>query len=223
MPEAKDPYYFRDEVSNSDLSWLQKYWLPEDIRYDVEQAYRFGTLIDCMITESFKIDFFRYTCAGNQYTRSEFELAEIMKRNFYRDPLCKAMAENAEFQAITTRNNFPINYNGWKFTVNARCKWDLKCHKKLGFGGDIKSTTATTQKQFVAACEHFGYWRQRAWYMDLENADKDLLIGISKINQQVFRVPIVRGDEHYNTGKLQYQELAWKWFTLFEDISKLAA
>ena len=214
--EEKDPYYFRKEVSNSDLTWLKKYWQPDRVVYDIEKAYRFGTLIDCMITEPHKINFFKGTCAGNQYTKEEFELAYEMKKSFYRDEMCKTLSAHADFQKVSILHGFPIEFEGFKFTLNVRCKWDIHALLRLGMTADIKSTTAETQKQFEEACHHFQYFRQRAYYMDIDGVNRDLLIGISKKNCKVFKVPIQRGDANYLEGKAQYQDLAFKWFTLFE-------
>jgi len=222
MSEAKDPYYNLPEVSNSDLSWLQKYWQAEDLVYDLERAYRFGTLIDCMITEPHKINFFKLTCAGEAYTKDEFAVAEQMKRSFYRDPFCRLLAEKSEFQKITVRRDFPISHEGFDFKLHVRCKWDLNAKRLLRISGDIKSTTATTEKQFLEACHHFNYFRQRAWYMDIDDVDRDMLIGISKVSPyRLFKIPIERGGELYAIGKQQYQQLAFKWFYLFSDINEL--
>lgn len=216
MEPWKDPYYALPQVSNSDLSWLKKQFIPDRGKViDLEQAYRFGTLIDCMITEPMKVDYFRMTCAGNYYTKDEFRLAEAMKKSFYRDPLCTMMAEKSEFQKVSKRYAFPIEYDGFRFRLDVRCKWDLFAQHSLRISGDIKSTTATTQKQFEEAIRYFDYDRQRAWYMDIEGTDRDMLIGISKKNCQVFKVPIERGGELYESGKRKYQELAFRWWTLF--------
>jgi hypothetical protein len=217
----KDPYYGRPEVSNSDLSWLKKYWQPEYITYDVEQAYRFGTLIDCMITEPEKVDYFQLTCAGNYYKKEDFERAEEMKKAFYRDPLCALMAKQAVYQKVSIRKRFPISYNGFDFTLDVRCKWDLFIEQISSPSGDIKSTTATTQKQFEEAVRYFDYDRQRAWYMDIEGRNKDILIGISKENFKVFKVPIVRGSELFYSGREKYEELAFKYCYLFGDIHNI--
>lgn len=217
----KDPYYFRSEISNSDLSELAKYWLPENILYDIEAAYRFGTLIDCMITEAEKINYYKFTCAGVQYTMEEFELAKAMKASFWADEFCKIIASHSEMQKIIVVEDFRIEYDGFSFTLPMRCKFDLYALPKLGMTGDIKSTTAKTTKQFIAACHHFGYFRQRAVYMDLSGSNKDILIGISKENNEVFKVPIIRGSELYNIGKAQYQELAWQMNYLFGDMSNV--
>lgn len=221
----KDPYYSQPEVSNSDLSWVQKLSFPEEKLIDYESAYRFGTLIDCMITEPFKINYYKFTCAGVQYTQDEFKRAEEMKKAFYRDPFCKLMAENSEFQKVTVNPNFKINFEGYQFSLPVRCKWDLHALVKLNITGDIKSTTATTLKQFIDACEYFGYFRQRAWYMDIDpvrRSDKDILIGISKVNNQVFKVPIDRNSEFYMKGKAEYSALAYQYFILFHDIKYAA-
>jgi hypothetical protein len=82
-------------------------------------------------------------------------------------------------------------------------------------GGDIKSTTATTQEQFEAAITHFDYHRQRAVYMTLSGYSYDVIIGISKKNFQVFKVYIKRGDELFNRGMYEFQALAYKYYVLF--------
>lgn len=216
-----DPYYDREEVSNSDLSEIGKYWMDQELIYDLEKAYRFGTLLDMMITEAWKVNYFKLTCAGVKYTKEEFVLAEEMKKSFWEDEFCAYLASYSEMQKITVRNDFPIDYEGFRFYMNVRIKWDLYALGTLNITGDIKSTTAETLKQFIAACHHFQYFRQRSWYMDIGDSNNDMLIGISKVNKKVFKVPIRRGDEFYKIGRAQYQELAFKYFYLFGDLSKV--
>jgi hypothetical protein len=218
MTIERDPYYLRPEVSNSDLSWLKKYWMMQDEVIDVEKAYRFGTLIDCMITENFKINYFNYTCAGLPYTKEEFALAEEMKKAFWRDPLCAALAKHSEYQKVSVKYGFPVEHDGLRFTLNVRCKWDLFAMPKLKMTGDIKSTTATTQKQFEEAVRYFDYDRQRAIYMDIEGVDNDMLIGISKVNKKIFKVPVKRDSELYRSGKEKYQTLAFRYWYLFDNV-----
>lgn len=213
-----DPYYGRPEVSNSDLSWLKKYWQPEKLVYDLEKAYRFGTLIDCMITEPEKVNYFNHTCADYSYSKEEFTRAEEMKKAFYKDPLCANMARQACCQKVSVKDAFEIQLPGFSFTLPVRCKWDLFI-EAYDLSGDIKSTTATTQKQFEEAVRHFDYDRQRAWYMDIEGRSNDILIGISKENFKVFKVPIKRGSELYKSGKEKYTELAFRWWYLFAEVN----
>lgn len=208
-----DPYFNREEVSNSDLTWLKKYWMPENQRHDIEKAYAFGTLLDAVITEPHRVDYFGRKVDDATYSKEDFEKVTLMRKAFFTDELCSKLAAQSSMQTVMSRH-MAIDYCGFKFTLNVRCKWDLWM-QILGWGADIKSTTATTQKQFVEACKHFDYDRQRAWYMDIAGSDKDMLIGISKANGKVFKLPINRGDEFYNAGKEKYSELAFKWWYLF--------
>lgn len=211
----KDPYYGRPEMSNSDLSWLRNQIESPSFRGDSAKAYRFGTLIDCMITEKDKVNYFNRTCAGEIYSAEEFKVAEEMKKSFYKDQQCKWMADNAIFQKIDVRP-MEIAYLGVNWIQDCRIKWDLGLPPEYP-SGDIKSTTATTQRQFEEAAEYFQYFRQRAFYMDVGKTDIDLLIGISKKNYKIFKIPIFRNDKLYSLGKQQYSELAFQWHYLFNN------
>jgi len=224
MEWVKDPYYSLPECSNSDLSWMLSFFEPEDLKYDKEKAYAAGTLLDCCITEAHKVNYFKHTCAGNQYTKEDFDRTAKMKASFWRDPYCRMLAENSDMQKITRCQDFKITYDGLTFVLPFRIKWDLYAWHTINQGGDIKSTTAKTWAEFLAACKHFQYFRQRALYMDVESAalgrsiDTDTLIGISKVNYQVFKVPIVRGGELYNIGREQYSRLGFQYASLFGNI-----
>lgn len=207
-----DNYYQRHEVSNSDLSWLKNQLHPRDMP-DPESAYKFGSLIDAMITENHRVDYFKRSLDDITFTNEDFELAERMKRVFYADSLCVDIASMATGQSVTSRP-MEIVYEGVDFSLDVRCKWDFWCGD-YGWGADLKSTTATTQAQFEAACEYFDYDRQRAWYMDIGGSDRDVLIGISKKNLKVFKVNIKRGGGFYNRGKAKYQDLAFRWWTIY--------
>ena len=209
-------------VSNSDLSWLEKYWLPQNKIMDLEKAYANGTLIDAMITEPHRVNYFKNRVEGEQYQYSagEFEAAKEMKKAFYADPFCRQFVKQCSFQYISYNPEFPVQYDGFNFTLPAKCKWDL-FGKDIDLSGDIKSTACTTQKQCEEALRYFEYDRSRAWYMDLEGKNNDILIFISKVNFKIFKVPIRRGDQLFNDGKRKYQELAFRWWYLFSD--KLAA
>lgn len=230
MEPVKDPYYSFPEVSNSDLSWLKSFFEPEELKHDKEQAYLFGTLLDCCITEPAKVNYFKRTCAGNLYTREDFELVNEMKASFWRDPYASLLANHSAMQKITRVPALRITYDGVAFALPFRIKWDLYAWDTIGQGGDIKSTTAETEKQFLAACHHFEYFRQRAIYMDVEQQARqdlglknwqintDMLIGVSKKNKRVFKIPIVRGGELYEIGLDQYSRLGFQYASLFGKI-----
>ena len=212
-----DEYFSRPEVSNSDLSWLKEQLIKVEELPDPTEAFRFGTLIDCMITEPEKVDFFKRTCDGQDYTKKEFETAQEMKKAFFRDELCQKLVRGAEFQKVMAKENEPFIHGHVIFRLSIRCKWDF-WNPITWWGGDIKSTTATTQRQFEEAIDFFDYDRQRAWYMNIAGSRQDILIGISKKNFKVFKVPIRQGDKLHQRGTEKYEELAFKWFQLFGDM-----
>jgi hypothetical protein len=138
-----------------------------------------------------------------------------MKAAFWKDDFCNVMASKADGQKVSIIHDKVLNYQGYEFKLDVRCKWDL-WRSDWGWGGDIKSTTATTQAQFEAAAIFFNYDRQRAWYMDVEGADRDVLIGISKVKpHRIFKIPINRESNFYKSGKEKYMELAFRWSLLF--------
>ncbi len=220
ITDDRDPYYYRTEVSNSDLSALAKEFKPDAWSYDVEKAYRFGTLLDCRITEPHKVDVFKRKIGSWVYTPEEMELSLEMKKAFYRDPFCSQLAAACTFQKITVVPRFRIQLDRIAFYLPFRCKWDLFI-ELVDIGGDIKTTTATTLKQFEEAVYYFDYDRQRAVYMDLEKRSNDFLIGISKVNQQVFKIPIKRGDRLFKSGEKKYKELAFQYWTMFGNLENI--
>jgi len=210
-----DPYFGRDEVSNSDLSWLKSYWAPQMDEVIKDKAYKFGTLLDAIITEPFKVDFFKLQVDGVQYSDEDFEKGLRMKSAFMNDPLAKNILSQSDTQKVMIVNR-SFHFEDVDFKLDTRCKWDLWMDG-MGWGGDLKSTTATTQKQFEEAVRYFDYDRQRAWYMDIAGSNQDVLIGVSKVNFKVFKVPIRRDDELFKSGFKKYNELAFKWWALFEN------
>jgi hypothetical protein len=208
-----DNYFQRTEISNSDLSWLNDLWKPEQDPIIKEKAYRFGSLVDAVVTEPEKVDFFRFKVENTQYSKEEFEQAMAMKRAFMNDSLASNILKQSEMQKVMIVNR-TFTFDDIQFSLDVRCKWDLWMNA-LKWGGDLKSTTATTQKQFEEAVRFFDYDRQRAWYMDIAGSNQDVLIGVSKVNFKVFKVPIRRGDELYQSGLKKYNHLAFQWWTLF--------
>lgn len=218
-----DPYYSRPEVSNSDLSELQKYWMPENKFIDLEKAYADGTLIDTMITEPHRVDYFKYRVVDYpyQFSKEDFERSKEMKKAFYKDPLCQGILKTCTFQKVSVQPEFHINYDGFEFTIPARAKWDF-FNESCDFGGDIKSTACTSQKQCEEAVRYFEYDRSRAWYMDLEKRSNDILIFISKVNFKIFKVPVKRDGDIYKSGKAKYSELAFRYWYLYGDLKLVA-
>lgn len=213
MNPALDSYYSREEVSNSDLSWLKNQLFPREM-HDPTEAFKFGNLIDAMLTEPHRVNYFKRTCDEDQFTPEEFETAEKMKNAALRDTELRYFLENSESQKVMiAHRKFICDYNA--FELDCRCKWDFWLNNSLNWGGDIKSTSATTQSQFEAAAKYFDYDRQRAWYMDIAGSDKDIIVAISKVNFKIFKIFIKRDSDFYREGFSKYNMLALRWHMIF--------
>lgn len=210
-----DTYYLRSEVSNSDLTELKNILHPRMQFGDKEAAFRFGNLVDAIITEPARVNYYRHTVDDVLYTDDEFRHAQEMHRarrmEARRDPfLAKVLAE-AETQCFMVNPQQQFEYGGFPFSLATRCKWDWwlrPCH----FGGDLKTTFAASQSEFDEAVDFFDWDRSRAWYMDIARSNRDFIYAISKKNCKIFKKFIERGDEIYTRGREKYEELAFQYW-----------
>ena len=206
-------YYSLPQVSNSDLSWLKDQTSNKDNLTDKEKVYYMGSLIDAMLTEQDKIDYIKKTFDGIEVPPEKWELSLNMKRAFIKDKFCAMLLAQSQGQKIIIRD-VELEYQGIKFTLPMRCKYDLWM-EILKYGGDIKSTVCRTQEEFETSIDFFDYDRQRAVYMTIAQCDYDVLIGISKINLKIFKKFIKRDDETFKHGMNKFRYLAYKYYTLF--------
>lgn len=201
---SKD-YYNLPQLSNSTLTAMKMEI--EGKEYNVGNSFLYGSLVDAILTEPLRVDRFRKTLDG-------YDVKDIWNGA---NNCAKAIREHksyifiihAQKQKISI-SDLEIKYKNVNFTIPARCKWDF-------FGpicGDIKTTSAKSQKEFDEQCEYLDYYRARAFYMDIENTNLDLLIGVSKVNYKVFTKVIKKGDDNYLKGKEQYSFLCFKYWML---------
>lgn len=217
MNHNPDEYYKRSEVSNSDLTELKNLLHPRMQFGDKEAAFRFGTLVDAIITEPERVNYYRFTVDDVQYTEDEFlhaqEMHKSLRMEARNDQFLAKVLEIAETQRFMVNKQQRFEYGGLPFTLDTRCKWDWFL-PVMNFGGDLKTTFATSQKQFDEAVDFFDWDRSRAWYMDIAGSDRDFIYAISKQNGCVFKKFINRGDEIYNRGRDKYEELAFQYWCL---------
>lgn len=210
-------YYDRPEVSNSDLTQLKNLLHPRLQYGDREAAFRFGSLVDAMVTEPDRVNHYRRTVDGVQYPEDEFDHATEMLRSLRHearhDAFLRKVLETADTQRCMFNKAQRFQYGGFTFTLDTRCKWDWYL-PRAGWGGDLKTTFAATQKEFDEAVDFFDWDRSRAWYMDIAGSDRDFIYGISKKNGCVFKKFITRGDEIYKRGREKYEELAFHYWCL---------
>lgn len=217
-----DPYYSRSEVSNSDLTSL-KYRLYPQLNFikdkDRKKAFHLGTLVDALVTEPAKANHFRKTVDDEQYTDAEWKWGkaqlEKLRKAAKKDPFLDYVLKNAEGQRWFVNPCQHFDVGCYSFDLPTRCKFDWF----LGsFGGDLKTTAATSQDQFERTIDWFDWDRSRAWYMMLLNSlnpswgKQDFIYGVSKTANKVFFKKILWGDEVFERGKEKALELAFKMF-----------
>lgn len=219
-----DKYYERSEVSNSDLTALKNMLHPRMQYGDREAAFRFGTLVDALVTEPSRVDVFALTVDGEQYSEDEFsharEMHNALRAEARNDRLLAMVLDGAETQRVMVHKAQRFGYCGFPFTLDTRCKWDWWLPSG-NFGGDLKTTFAETEKQFDEAVDFFDWDRSRAWYMDIAHSDRDFIYAISKKNNCIFKKFINRGDDIYLRGREKYEELAFQYWCMTPPVGKL--
>ena len=215
MSYNPDEYYKRSEVSNSDLTALKEILHPRPQFGDREAAFRFGNLVDAIITEPARVNYYRFTVDGVQYTEDEFrhaqEMFKALRREAHRDGFLAKVLEMADNQCVSVNPCQEFEYGEFPFTLPTRCKWDW-FFRPFHFGGDLKTTFAESQAQFDEAFDFFDWDRSRAWYMDVEGTNQDFIYAISKKNCKIFKKTITRGDAAYLRGREKYEELAFQYW-----------
>ena len=214
----QDSYYLRTEVSNSDLTELKNYLYPRTQYGDKEKAFKFGTLVDALITENERVHYSKRMVDDVTYSREDFELGlamrEALRKEARKDEFLRAVLSNSDTQKFMVNKSQRFLYGNFEYTLDTRCKWDWWL-PSFGFGGDLKTTFAESQNQFNEAIDFFDWDRSRAWYMDIAGSQQDFIYAISKKNLKIFKAFIRRDDDTYKRGKEKYDELAFKWWMLF--------
>lgn len=125
-----DSYYQRSEVSNSDLTALKELLHPRVAYGDREAAFRFGSIVDAIITEPQRVDFLKMTIDGAPVDEEEFLHAREMQRAL--------RAESREIRSLQRSWNLPTLRNSWSTKVRFLPTEDLSLLLTLvasGIGG----------------------------------------------------------------------------------------
>lgn len=208
-------YYQRSEVSNSDLTALKQLLHPRPVFGDREAAFRFGSIVDAIITEPTRVDFLNMTIDNQAVNHDEFlharEMQRALRAHSRHDPFLAQVLRHADTQCVMINKAQPFHNGGFDFTLDTRCKWDWWL-PSAHFGGDLKTTSAATQAEFNDAVDFFDWDRSRAWYMDIAHSDKDFIYAISKRNCNIFKLFINRDDHTYRRGLDKYSDLAFQYW-----------
>jgi len=194
-------YYFNHVVgvSNSRLSGIQR-WLAGNTEFQFpEHAARMGNLVDAILTQPDQIDF--------SAPREEVVRALKMAKTASTNPLVRIMLEKGDGQAIFTRE-ITIRMNDYPKDIRFKSMLDV-CLEKHRLGGDLKTTAATTYKDFVAAIHRFNYYRQGALYMEVADLDTFVFIGLPKTRNDVFVHIMTRDSVEFQKAWEEIHALAW--------------
>lgn len=208
-------YFLIKALSNSDLTALARAYnaLPDN-RAELEDIFNFGSLVDGMLSEPFKVDYFRgallqYDGPRIVYEPAIFAQAEELAKVCKRDPVIAHILRQMVGQYIFVRN-LTFEYEADLYTIKSKCKFDAY-GKLLAMSADYKTTACTSKKQFREAIDFFHWDRQGAFYMDLGKVNRHWIIGISKKTGEVFKHAIERGDATYSRGRDKYVKWAYRW------------
>jgi hypothetical protein len=198
MTYREHPY-----VSNSDLSNS----IARPVFGNSEKAFAFGTLVHASILEPHRINYDKKTLDGEPV--DGFGYLGNMASAFFNNAFCAEFRARCTYEVEMFKENIRFEYNGKKFAMHCKCKYDLWNGQ---FGGDIKTTSAETEQEFLKNIETFDYARARVFYSKISGAERDVIIGISKKNYKVFLVFMKKGDYLWQKGEERLNEIAFNYW-----------
>ncbi|HEY4337336.1 MAG TPA: hypothetical protein VGM89_15605 [Puia sp.] len=209
IQRGEQAYRAHPFVSNSALSKLKSGYLNLE-------AFRFGTLFHSITLEFPTVNLLTGKIKGYDYayTPAEIKLARAMRAAFLCDSLCRQMLASCAVEVEMYNPNTPFFHQGQHFALDTKRKYDLWSWE-AGWGGDIKSTSATTEREFLRDIDAFDYDRGRVFYSLGSGASQDLIIGVSKVApHRIFKVYMRLGDGLWDRGTDKANALAHEYWTL---------
>lgn len=209
---STEEYFALPYASNSTIKEAHDILKTGDVKEHVRSdAYYFGSVLDAVLTDP-------ETIHQADLTKDQRQTVIPMARAIEKDPTYQALFSQEagrEGQVVFVNTEFPLIIDGMQVTIPVKCKFDWWNPKpKLRFGGDLKTTIAKSQAQFDAAAGWFNYPQQGAWYMDISESDRFIIIAVSKYNNAIFKWAMQRGDANYKIGREKYLRCAASWFKL---------
>lgn len=190
-------------VSNSDLSKLKGGYLDPEVM-------RFGTLFHSVTLEYSTVDLIKGVIKGHhyQYSPAEIKLARSMRLSFLNDSLCRQLLATCAVEVEMYNADTRFYHEGRWFSLDTKRKYDLFAWA-AGWGGDIKSTSATSEGEFIKDIDRYDYDRGRVFYAQGSGARQDIIVGVSKVAPyRVFKVFMKAADARWKRGTDKMNELA---------------
>ena len=197
MIVSSNGYFDREELSNSQLSTYKS--LLEGhvgINYS-KDALLLGSVVDAVLTASEM---------PNDIPIEVMELAEAMAASFMANKANKNIVDTWSSQ-VAFVSDIEYHYGCETGIVTGRCLTDFY-NERFKIIADLKTTSASTDKEWDKAVVEFAYYRQAAWYMNITKSDTFVLLAVSKHKpHNLFKTVIKRGDELYNNGFKEYSAI----------------
>lgn len=202
-----EEYFALPHASNSGIKAAYDLFVGGKEQYDPTVAFAQGSAFDAIMTEM------------QELKQDGIDMQNIlrMRKSTLNDDIYKKIFAGQSNQLVLT-NSLAVQHDGIDIIIPAKCKYDL-FNKKFQLGGDLKSTVATSYSSFHAAAKHFEYNRQAAWYMDIAQINRFIIIGVSKKNHRVFHINITRDSDAYIEGKELYSKYAMAWWKLHPEMT----
>ncbi len=148
-------------------------------------------------------------------TKKEYEQLMAMKKSF--ETFCQknnfTQLVDLSKKQFKAEKKVIICDGSFKAPALLKCRYDLAIPMKIGI--DIKTTQATTAKQFEAACKYFDYDRSRAFYCTTSDIPRDYIIGVSvKAPYNVFIIDSFKSG-FINSGHLKMNKLLKQYAYFF--------
>ena len=207
-------------ISNSDLSRVKREVAGGFVPKNLKDAYKFGTLADSLITQRHTVNtefmFVEDEASPGKiitFEEEQIRTAEKMAEVYEADRDIRNMFSGAKTQYIFLSEKFPVTFEGQELFIKSRIKLDLY-YKPNNIGGDIKTTSCSSERAFINSIFALDYDRQSAFYMDNAKIDRFVLIGLGKkTNKQgvhpIYKYAIKRGSDAYLSGLAKYQKLVF--------------
>lgn len=188
--KREDSYYNEKRVSYSFLKHLENVRIGKSsfMKSDFK-PFVLGRCFEDMFTDRFNVN--RYL----DLTADELTMVSTWCETAKCDANIKAVYIDSVPEIQKEHNKV---WNG----LNWKCKTDAELSNEVF---DLKTTSAKTEKEFLQACEKFGYFGQGYVYLELTGAKAYTLFGVSKKVNEVFTIQLSK--EQIEAGKEEVERL----------------
>lgn len=203
---SNEGYFLRDELSNSGMGYMIQKLSGESGYTPPQSVFLFGSVVDSILTGSPMPDELE---DAHPEVRDAFLLTANECAESWMSDKTNKMVHDTFDKQVAFVNELEISYEGVEFTVKGRCLCDF--YREIeNIIIDLKTTSATTQKEWLKSIQTYHYDRASAWYMDIVGCDTFVLRAVGKAYPYpLFNTVINRGSPLYLKGLEEYTHLCY--------------